>query len=68
MSAEWLEFFFNVGEFAEVCDLIHSWSGWLWLPVGCSPAQMFYRQNQAAVIDIISNSSETYPHLNTGPL
>lgn len=29
MSAEWLEFFFNVGEFAEVCDLIHSWSGWL---------------------------------------
>lgn len=37
---------FNVGEFAEVCDLIHSWSGWLWLPVGFGPARMFYRQKK----------------------
>lgn len=58
-------FLFNVGEFAEACDLIHSWSGRLWLPVGFGPAWMFYRQKHTAALDIISNSSaETHPRLN----
>lgn len=64
-----LEFSFNVGEFAEACDLIHSWSGWLWLPVGSGPEWMFYREQHTAALDIISHSSsETHPQLNTSPL
>lgn len=64
-----LEFLFNVGEFAEACDLIHSWSGWLWLPVGSGPEWMFYREQHTAALDIISHSStETHPQLNTSPL
>lgn len=60
---ERLNFSFNVGGLVEVCDLIHSWSGWVWVPVGSSPTWMFYRRQHTAALDIIRDNSETYPRL-----